>query len=355
MISKMESKKREFKIQNKSISDSEFYFIAEIGHNHQGKIEKALELIKKAKEAGANAVKLQKRDNKNLFTKKFYNEKYDNSNSYGKTYGLHREALEFGKKEYKELQSFAKEIKIDLFATPFDLKSLEFLSELDTPAFKIASADLKNTILQKEIAKLNKPIFLSTGGGTLDDVKRAHDNISKFNNNLAILHCTASYPAEIKDMNLNVIKTYLKEFPENLIGLSDHESGIDAASVAYMLGARVFEKHFTLDRGSKGSDHAFSLEPIGLNKVVRNLKRITPMLGSGEKKVLESEKKPIFKMTKSIVTNKSLKKGHELTVDDLTIKSPGGGLPPYKLESLIGKILKRSFEEEEILILEDLS
>ena len=355
MISKTKNTKREFKIKNKNLSGDEFYFITEIGHNHQGNIDKALELIKQAKEAGSNAVKFQKRDNKDLYTKKFFNEKYDNRNSYGETYGLHREALEFEKSEYKELQSYAKEIDIDLFATPFDLKSVDFLSELNMPAFKIASADLKNTILQREIAKQNKPIFLSTGGGNLDDVKRAHDNICKFNNNLAILHCTASYPAEITDMNLNIVKTYLKEFPKNVIGLSDHENGIDAAPVAYMLGARVFEKHFTLSRGLKGTDHAFSLEPIGLNKLIRNLKRITPMLGSSEKKILENEKKPIFKMEKSVVTNKPLKKGHKLTVDDLEIKSPGGGLPPYKLESLVGKILKRSFEEEEILVLEDLS
>lgn len=355
MVSDTKNKKRKFKIQNKIINESEFYFIAEIGHNHQGKIKKAFDLIKKAKESGANAVKFQKRDNKYLYTKKFFNEKYNSQNSYGETYGLHREALEFGKKEYKELQSFAKEIGIDFFATPFDIKSLEFLSELDMPAFKIASADLKNTILQKEIAKLNKPIFLSTGGGNIDDVKRAHENISKFNKNLSILHCTASYPAKIKDMNLNVIKTYSKEFPENVIGLSDHENGIDAAPIAYMLGARIFEKHFTLDRSLKGTDHAFSLEPIGLNKIIRNLKRIESMLGNSEKKVLESEKKPIFKMAKSIVTSKSLKKGHKIKISDLVIKSPGGGLPPYKLESLVGKILKRNLNEEEIILTDDLS
>ena len=136
-------------------------------------------------------------------------------------------------------------------------------------------------------------------------------------------------------MNLNVIKTYLKEFPENVIGLSDHENGIDATPLAYMLGARIFEKHFTLDRSSKGTDHPFYLEPRGLNMLVRNLNRINLMLGSNEKKFLESEKKPIFKMAKSIVTNKSLKKGHKLTSDDLIIKSPGGGLPPFKMESLI--------------------
>ena len=354
MALEIKNTKREFTIKNKILGEDEFYFITEIGHNHQGDIKKAFELIKQAKEAGSSAVKFQKRDNKSLYTKKFFNEKYDNRNSYGETYGLHREALEFGKNEYKELQAYAKEISIDLFATPFDLKSVEFLSELDMPAYKIASADLKNTILQKEIAKQNKPIFLSTGGGALDDVKRAHDNICKFNTNLAIMHCTASYPVEITDMNLNVVKTYLKEFPKNVIGLSDHENGIDAAPIAYMLGARVFEKHFTLSRGLKGTDHAFSLEPIGLNKLIRNLKRIRPMLGSSEKKVLESEKKPIFKMAKSVVTNKPLNQGHKLTKNDLTIKSPGGGLPPYKLESLIGKIVKNNLSEEEIIKEEDL-
>ena len=205
-----------------------------------------------AKKAGADAVKLQKRDNKKLYTKSFFNEKYDNRNSYAKTYGLHREALEFGYKEYTELKKYAKKIDIDFFATPFDLNSVKFLSELNMPAYKIASADLKNTILQTEIAKLNKPIILSTGGGNIEDVKRAVRNISKFNNNLAILHCTASYPVEIKDMNLNVINTYKKEFSNYTIGLSDHENGIDALTIAYMLGARVFEKHFTLNRANKG-------------------------------------------------------------------------------------------------------
>ena len=298
-------------------------------------------------------MKLQKRDNKSLYTKKFFNEKYDNRNSYGETYGLHREALEFGKKEYKELQSYANEIGIDLFATPFDLNSVDFLSDLNMPAYKIASADLNNTILQQEIATQNQPIFLSTGGGSLDEVKRARDNICKFNTNLAILHCTASYPVEIKDMNLNVVKTYLKEFPKNVIGLSDHENGIDAATVAYMLGARVFEKHFTLSRGSKGTDHAFSLEPVGLKQLIRNLKRIPKLLGSYEKKLLDSEKAPLFKMQKSIVAIKNLKKGSVISREDLDIKSPGGGLPPYKINEIIGKKLKREIKFEEIILEKD--
>ena len=218
------------------------------------------------------------------------------------------------------------------------------------PAYKIASADLKNTILQTEIAKLNKPIILSTGGGNIEDVKRAVRNISKFNNNLAILHCTASYPVEIKDMNLNVINTYKKEFSNYTIGLSDHENGIDALTIAYMLGARVFEKHFTLNRANKGTDHSFSLEPAGLEKAIRNLKRIPNMLGSYEKKILQSEEAPLFKMQKSIVATKKLKKGIIIQRQDLDIKSPGGGLPPYEINNLIGKKLNREINIEEKIL-----
>jgi N-acetylneuraminate synthase/sialic acid synthase len=354
MDTEFKSKKRELKLPNQTISDSKFYLVAEIGNNHQGSMKMAIELIKQAKAAGANAVKTQKRNNNCLYTEDFLNTKYDNSNSFGKTYGLHRDALEFGKKEYKELQAYAKEIKIEFFATPFDLESVNFLSELNMPFYKIASADLRNTILQKEIAKLKKPIILSTGGGSLDDVKRARDNICKYNDNLAILHCTSSYPAAISDLNLNVIKTYLKEFPGNVIGLSDHENGIDVVPIAYMLGARIFEKHFTLDRASRGTDNAFSLEPLGLSKLARNLNRIVPMLGSSEKLFLESEKKAILKLEKSIITTKALKKGHQLELNDLNAKSPGGGLPPYKLESLINKTLKRNLEKEEKILLKDL-
>ena len=349
----MTYKSSSFKINNKTFDGDEFYFVAEIGHNHQGKLDKAKEMFFVAKKCGASAVKLQKRDNKKLYTKSFFNEKYNNRNSYAETYGLHREALEFGLQEYKELIKYAKEINIDFFATPFDLPSVDFLNQLNMPAYKIASADLKNTILQTEIAKLKKPIILSTGGGNIDDVKRAVNNIKKFTSNIAILHCTASYPVGLNDMNLNVIKTYKKEFPNFTVGLSDHENGIDAATVAYMLGARVFEKHFTLNRANKGTDNAFSLEPSGLEKLIRNLKRIPTILGNYEKKLLDSEKAPLFKMQKSIVASKNLKKGSVISREDLDIKSPGGGLPPFKISELIGKKIKREIELEEIILEKD--
>jgi len=336
------------------ISNKHVYIIAEIGHNHQGSLETAFEMFNQAKLAGADAVKLQKRDNKNLYTKSFFNEKYDHENSYGKTYGEHREFLEFDANQYKELIEYAKEIKIDFFATPFDFPSVEFLEKLNMPAYKIASADLTNTPLQKEIAKTNKQIFLSTGGGSLEDVKRAKENIFSINKNLAILHCTASYPAKVEEMNLSVLNTYGKEFPNIILGLSDHENGIDAGPIAYMLGARVFEKHFTLDRAKKGTDHSFSLEPQGLTKFVRNIHRIKKMLGSSQKQLLESEKKPLFKMKKSIVAKNNLIKDQLIKLSDLNFKSPGGGLEPYEVEKLLGKKLKKDISEDDYILFEDL-
>jgi N-acetylneuraminate synthase/sialic acid synthase len=212
------------------IDNKNSFLIAEIGHNHQGDIKKAFKLFQAAKSSGADAVKLQKRENKLLYTKKFYNQIYNSKNSFGKTYGEHREFLEFDEHQYKELKSYAKELNIFFFATAFDFQSVEFLEKLDMPAYKIASADLLNFPLQNQIAKTNKLVILSTGGGTLNEVRMAVENISKINNNLIIMQCTSSYPVDIHEMNLNVISTYKKEFPNLTIGLSDHENGIDAAT-----------------------------------------------------------------------------------------------------------------------------
>jgi sialic acid synthase len=155
-------------------------------------------------------------------------------------------------------------------------------------------------------------------------------------------------------MNLSVITTLKKEFKDLRIGLSDHENGIDAGVIAYMLGARAFEKHFTLDRGQKGTDHSFSLEPVGLQKFVRNIKRVDIMLGDGVKKLLENEKKPLFKMKKSIVAKKDLKANHIINFEDLSFKSPGGGLEPYKHIDIVGKKLKDDINEEDLILLENL-
>ena len=210
--------------------------------------------------------------------------------------------------EYKELIDYSNKLNVILFATPFDLKSVEFLEKLNMPLYKMASADLRNLPLQREIAKTKKPILLSTGGGTLEDVKRAKNNICDPNEKLAIPQCTSSYPAETDSLNLQVIKTYMKEFKNHIIGFSDHENGIDAAIVAYILGARIFEKHFTLSRALKGTDHSFSLEPRGLERFIRNLKRIPKMMGSGVKEVLSCEENPIKKCLNLLLQRYLLKK-----------------------------------------------
>jgi N-acetylneuraminate synthase/sialic acid synthase len=303
-----------------SYNASKPFVIAEIGHNHKGSLKIAKEIILAAKNAGADAVKFQKRNNKSLFTEELYNQTYDNKNSYGKTYGEHREFLEFNKKEYLELINFSKKINIFFLCTPFDFESVDFLEEVNVLAYKIASADLKNIPLQTKIAKTKKVIFLSTGGGDYNDIDRAVKNISRINKKICIMHCTASYPAELRDMNLNIITQLKKKYTNYVIGLSDHENGIDAAPIAFILGARVFEKHFTLDRSWKGTDHSFSLEPEGLRKLVRNLNRIDTMLGSPKKRLLESEIKPLLKMSKSIVAARSLKKNHKIIFEDSILR-----------------------------------
>jgi sialic acid synthase len=331
------------------------YVIAEIGHNHQGSLDKARELFREAKLAGAHAVKLQKRDNRGLYTRAAYNKPYDNENSFGATYGEHREFLEFGIREYRELQRYAAELGVDFFATAFDMASADFLGELDMPAFKIASGDVKSTPLLRHVASFGKPIVISTGGALIDDVQRAYDTIMAINPQLGILQCTAGYPAAFEELDLRVVSQYRERFPGAVVGYSGHDNGIAMPVAAYVLGARIVEKHFTLNRAMKGTDHAFSLEPVGLRKMVRDLERTHKALGDGQKKIYESEKAPIIKMGKSLVVARDLPAGHVLTKDDIVMKSPGGGIPPYELDSVLGRITLKALYEDDFLSLEMLS
>ncbi len=325
------------------------YVIAEIGHNHQGSLEKARELFKKAKDSGAHAVKLQKRNNRGLYTKAAYDKPYDNENSYGATYGEHREFLEFGLKEYKELQKYAADLDIDFFATAFDMESADFLESLKVPAYKIASGDVKSTPLLKHVASFGKPIIVSTGGAHMDDIRRMYDTIMPINRQLCILQCTAGYPAAWEELDLAVITQYRKEFPDAVIGFSGHDSGLAMAVAAFVRGGRVVEQHFTLNRAMKGTDHAFSLEPAGLTKMVRDLERTQKAMGDGVKKIHESEKAPIVKMGKSLVVARDLPTGHVLTARDIVMKSPGGGIPPYELDNVLGRVTLKALHEDDFL------
>ena len=344
------------RIGDREIGDpTQCYVIAEVGHNHQGSVAKARELFREAKQAGAHAVKLQKRNNRGLYTKAAYDRPYDNENSFGPTYGEHREFLEFGRDEYLELQAYAAELGIDFFATAFDFESADFLESLNVPAYKIASGDVKSTPLIKHVASFGKPIIISTGGARLDEVRRAYDTVMPINSQVCILQCTAGYPAAFEELDLRVIEQYRQEFPGAVVGFSGHDSGIAMAVVAYTLGARVIEKHFTLNRAMKGTDHAFSLEPVGLRKMVRDLERTAAALGEGVKRTHESEKAPIIKMGKSLVVARDLPAGHVLSQADIVLKSPGGGIPPYELERVIGRTVLGPLHTDDVLSFDMLS
>jgi len=338
------------KIDNRTVSDdSDCYVIAEIGHNHQGDLEKCKALFKSAKQCGANAVKLQKRENHTLYTRAMFNEPYNSENAYAPTYGEHRNFLEFGSEEYKELQSYAKELGITFFATAFDINSADFLADLNMPAYKIASGDIKSTPLLKHVAKFGKPMFVSTGGATMEDVQRAYDTVMPINSQLCIMQCTASYPCSFETLNLSVISAFRDAFPDIVIGLSGHDNGYTMGLVGYMLGARAIEKHFTINRALKGTDQAFSLEGSGMRRLVRDLQRIPVALGDGVKRIYDDERAPIQKMGKSLVAARKLPAGHTLASSDIALRSPAGGTPPYEFDHYIGRKTAKPLATDETL------
>jgi N-acetylneuraminate synthase/sialic acid synthase len=346
---------RELTIDGRRIADdTPCFVIAEIGHNHQGSVERARELVRAAHEAGADAVKLQKRDNRRLYTHALYDSPYDNENSFGPTYGAHREALELDRDAYATLRDEAKALGLVFFATAFDEASADLLAELGAPAFKIASGDLTNTPLLRHVATFGKPLVVSTGGATIEDVDRAVETVTGAGGTLCLLQCTAAYPAAVEDLNLGVIATLRDRYPELVIGLSDHQDGIAMAPVAFMLGARVVEKHFTLSHTAKGTDHAFSLMPEGMRKLVRDLRRVPIAIGDGVKRPLPSEETPLRKMGKQLVAAHALSAGHVLADGDLVAKSPAdGGLAPYALDELLGRPLHRALAEDEAISADD--
>jgi len=331
------------------------YVIAEIGHNHQGNLKVAMDMIKAAAECGVDAVKFQKRDNRSLYTESMYNRPYDNENSFGLTYGEHREFLEFGWDEYVILKKLADERGVEFMCTAFDFNSVDFLEELGITSYKVASGDVTSIPLLEYIAKTDKPIFLSTGAANLHEIHIAYDKIQEYHDKVCLLHATCAYPTDYEDLNLRAITTLKEEFPDAIIGYSGHDNGILAAVVAYMLGATVVEKHFTLNHSWKGTDHKFSLEREGMRKQVRDLRRVDMCMGDGEKAARDFEVGAKQKMGKALYTVKDLPAGHILSEQDIAIKSPADGLPPYLIGEVTGKKLKVPLAEEAIITLEDLA
>lgn len=339
-MSKTSLSSRRFQVADTVITDDSFPFvIAEIGNNHQGDVEIAKQMIRAAAFAGASAVKFQKRDNKALFTKEAFDAPYASENAFGATYGAHREALEFGKDEYVECIAEAKRVNVTFFATPWDFPSVDFLADLDVPLFKMSSSDLKTLPLLKYVASHKKPMIISTGGGTIEDVDKAVDTVLAEGAPLTVMQCTAGYPPRFDELNLNVITTFRERYPDVTIGYSGHDSGISMSLVAYVLGARVIEKHFTLNRAMRGTDHAFSLEPEGLRKMIRDIHRASEALGDGVKRPYASEEAPLRKLAKMIVAGRDLPVGHVLSMDDLDYRAPGTGLAPSAADRIVGKAM----------------
>jgi len=330
----------------------EFAVVAEVGNNHNGSLEIAEAMIRSAAECGADAVKFQTRDIESLYTSSYLTRLYQNDVSEGPDYGSHRRRLELPQRVYPRLMEIAGECGIEFFSTPFDLNSLQFLDSLGVALFKVASGLVGDVPLLRAMAKIRKPVILSTGGCTLVGVAQALIELGSCD--VAILQCTAAYPAKAEDMNLRVIQAYREVFRDVVIGLSDHFHTIALGPVAYAMGARIFEKHFTLDRSAKGTDHSFSLEPVGLRKYVRDLRRTAEAMGSADKTPLAVEERPLVKMGKAIVAARGLEEGQELTSGDIEAKSPAEGMPAWKWDRALGKRVLRPYERDEPLSSGDL-
>ncbi len=329
--------------------------IAEIGINHQGDVKIAQQLIDKAKDCAADVVKFQKRSINRILTKSGLEAPYDNRNSFGATYGEHKKALELSEKDYLKLKKYAEKIGLIFCASGWDEESIDFLDELGVLFFKMASADLTNLPLLEHTAKKGKPVVLSTGMADLATVCSAYEHISKYNDQIGILQCTSTYPSVFSEIHLNVLHTYKKEFPKVVIGYSGHELGIALPPVAVGLGARIIERHFTLDRTMKGGDHAASLEPQGFSKMVRDIRHTEQALGGFEKNVQESELPVFKKLAKSIVSAVELFPDQEITADMLTTKGPGIGISPMRIHEVIGKKPKHRIPEDTVIHEDDLN
>lgn len=332
---------RKLTIGRRILTEDECFVIAEIGSNHVGDPDLCEKMIITAARCGADAVKMQKRDNSFMFTKTALARPYDNDFSYGKTYGEHRQHLDwFGEKEFIRFKTVAEKHGILFFATPFEEKSADFLRGLDIPLWKIASCDVTNLPLVKKVASYGDPVIISTGGASMADIITLTNEIGAINRNFALLHCISTYPNDDSQLNLNFIRTLRDFYPTKLIGFSSHHPGIEPLIIARTIGASIFEVHFTLNRGARGTDHGFSMEPRGLETLCQDLRRVNIMLGSSEKRVLEVEKTGfVAKMGKGIYVNRPLTRGSRIGESDIIIKSPAGGVKPSEINRVVGSIL----------------
>lgn len=333
---------RQLRLKDRVLTEDDVFVIAEIGSNHQGDPDLCERMIAEAAACGADAVKLQKRSI-TMFTKRMQAMPYVNENSFGPTYGAHREALDwFGPKEFERMKGAAQKHGVLFSATPFDEAQAVFLHNLGVDFWKIDSGRAKtNRPFVKFVASFQEPMIVSCGAMDLGEIGVLADELGRINQNFALLHCISKYPANDGDLQIGCIETLRDAFPEPLIGYSHHHEGIDPVKYARCFGAAIFEVHFTLRRAGKGTDNAFSLEPNGLRKLCEDLPRVTAMVGDGRRVVLQEELDGFpSKMGAAIYAVRGLEAGHTLGLGDIVIKAPvAGGYTANDLEAVVGREL----------------
>tara|TARA_B100000700_G_C14978904_1_gene825331 strand:+ start:290 stop:1354 length:1065 start_codon:yes stop_codon:yes gene_type:complete len=334
-------------------SESKPYIIAEIGVNHEGSLDQAKELIILAKEGGADAAKFQSYKADTLASKQspaYWDTTKEPTKS---QHELFQKYDQFEPEDYSVLANFCNDIKIDYLSTPFDDNAIEFLNPL-VPFFKIASADITNIPFLRRIADKEKPVVLSTGASSIDEINLAIKTLTDSGcKDIALLHCILNYPTSFKNAHLQMIKSLVNTFPNHIIGYSDHTLPDDAMTslvTAYLLGAKVIEKHFTHDKSLKGNDHYHAMDKNDLKRFVELIDKIHISLGDKIKKMpIKTEEISRLNARRSIVLKNSLSAGQNLQEKDLTYKRPGTGISPIHWDQIIGKKIKIDLEKDSIL------
>jgi sialic acid synthase len=326
------------KIGSRLVGDGQPCFImAEGGLNHNGDPALAEELVRIAADARADGVKFQKRSLPHLLTREALETPYVKPSSFGSTYGEHREKLELSEDVWRRLRDLATELGLVFTGSAWDKPSADFLEELGAPAFKIGSADLTNLDLLEHVARKGRPVILSTGMSTIEEVDEAVDRVLRHTDQLILLQCTSIYPTESQDINLRVMQTYRERYGV-LVGFSGHERGIAVSEAAATLGACYVERHFTTDRTLPGPDQALSLEPIGLAKLVRDIRNIEKAMGSPEKRLAPGEAAVRARLAKSVVAACHIPAGAVIEPEMLTVKGPGNGIAANHIARLVGRV-----------------
>jgi sialic acid synthase SpsE/sugar phosphate isomerase/epimerase len=344
----------EIQIGQFKIGGERTFIIAEIGNNHNGDFDRAKLMIDKAVEMGADCAKFQMRQIKEVYRSKSLKK---NGEDLGTEYIIDLlNKFELSIDQQRQLSEYCKSKGILYMCTPWDKKSVEILETFNVPAYKVASADLTNLPLLAKLSSTKKPLILSTGMSTSEEVKHTVEFLNKRNVKFALLHCNSTYPAPLHDINLNWISK-LKEI-HSIVGYSGHERGINVSLGAIALGAKVIERHFTLDRKMEGPDHAASLEFDEFKNLINGCREIEVALGSNEninRQFSQGEMINRENLGKSLVASRFLKKGTILKEDDIKVLSPGQGLSPQYFESLMGLELNRDIDFEDYFFKSDLT